>query len=142
MALLTVNLDREIGNAQLWREMFAAQLPTIEIRIFPDTGDPRDVEYLAFMHPAFGLIPELPNLKAMFSRSAGVDNFINHPRLPKVPLGKIDPSGGDPMMTEYIVMHVLRLHREVHRYQKAQASKQWYRAPIVRPEGRRIGFLG
>jgi glyoxylate/hydroxypyruvate reductase A len=142
MALLIVNLDKQIGNAELWRETFAAQLPGMEIRIFPDNGDPRDVEYLAFMRPDFDVIPELPNLKAMFSRSAGVDGFIDHPRLPTVPLGKIEPSGGDPMMTEYIVMHVLRLHRELPRYQEAQARKEWYRVPIVRPEERRIGFLG
>jgi glyoxylate/hydroxypyruvate reductase A len=142
MALLIVNLDRKIGNAQLWRETFAAQFPTMDVRIFPHTGEPSEVEYLAFMRPDFDVIPKLPNLKAMFSRSAGVDDFIEHPRLPKVPLGKIEPSGGDPMMTEYIVMHVLRLHRELPRYQQAQANKEWYRVPIVRPEQRRIGFLG
>lgn len=142
MALLIVNLDRQIGNAQMWRDTFAEMLPDMEIRIFPDNGDPRDVEYLAFMRPDFDVIPDLPNLKAMFSRSAGVDGFIDHPRLPTVPLGKVEPSGGDPMMTEYIVMHVLRLHREVPRYQEAQARREWYRVPIVRPEERRIGFLG
>jgi len=142
MALLIVNLDKQIGNARMWRETFAEQLPDMEIRIFPDNGDPRDVEYLAFMRPDFDVIPDLPNLKAMFSRSAGVDGFIDHPRLPDVPLGKVEPSGGDPMMTEYVVMHVLRLHRELPRYEEAQRRKEWYRVPIVRPEQRRIGFLG
>ena len=84
----------------------------------------------------------MPNLKAMFSRSAGVEAFINHPKLPKVPLGKIEPSGGDPMMTEYTIMHVLRLHRDVPGYAVAQANREWLRKPIVRPEQRRVGFLG
>jgi glyoxylate/hydroxypyruvate reductase A len=78
----------------------------------------------------------------MFSRSAGVEAFINHPRLPKVPLGKIEPPGGDPMMTEYVVMHVLRFHRDMPAYQNAQANREWRRVPIVRPEDRRVGFLG
>lgn len=142
MALLMVNLDRMIGNAQLWRDEFARQLPELDIRIWPDNGDPAEVEYLAFMRPDFDVIPALPNLKAMFSRSAGVEAFIDHPKLPKVPLGKIEPSGGDPMMTEYTVMHVLRFHREMPKYQEAQANKEWLRTRIVRPEERRVGFLG
>jgi glyoxylate/hydroxypyruvate reductase len=83
-----------------------------------------------------------PNLKAMFSRSAGVETFINHPKLPKGPLGKVESAGGDPMMTEYVVMHVLRLHRDVPEYQAAQARREWRRTRIVRPEESRIGFLG
>jgi len=112
------------------------------IRIWPDNGDVKEVEYLAFMHPDFGKLPEFPNLKAMFSRSAGVEAFIHHPKMPKVPLGKIEPPGGDPMMTEYVLMHVLRFHREMPKYQAAQARREWMRVPIVRPEQRRVGFLG
>src|SRR5476651_989723 len=94
------------------------------------------------MHPDFDVLPTLQNLKAMFSRSAGVEAIIKNPRLPKVPLGKIEPPGGDPMMTEYVVMHVLRLHRDMPAYQRAQANREWRRTTIVRPEQRRVGFLG
>ncbi|MEJ0070991.1 MAG: glyoxylate/hydroxypyruvate reductase A [Pseudomonadota bacterium] len=142
MALLIIELDKRIGNAAAWRDTFAAQLPDLELRIWPEAGAPADIEYLAFMHPNFDILPEFPNLKAMFSRSAGVEAFINHPKLPKVPLGKVGPPGGDPMMTEYVVMHVLRLHRDMPAYQRAQANREWRRTTIVRPEDRRVGFLG
>jgi glyoxylate/hydroxypyruvate reductase A len=142
MALLIVDLDKYIGNAQAWRDTFAAQIPELEIRIWPDAGEARDIEYLAFMRPNFDILPEFPQLKAMFSRSAGVEAFVDHPRLPKAPLGKIEPPGGDPMMTEYVVMHVLRFHRDMPGYQMAQANREWRRTRIVRPEERRIGFLG
>jgi len=142
MALLIVNLDKQIGNAQMWRDTIAEQLPDVELRIWPEANDLEDIEYLAFIRPDFDVIPDLPNLKAMFSRSAGVEAFIDHPRLPKVPLGKLEPSGGDPMMTEYVVMHVLRLHRDMPGYAAAQANREWLRKPIVRPEQRRVGFLG
>jgi glyoxylate/hydroxypyruvate reductase A len=78
----------------------------------------------------------------MFSRSAGVESFIDHPKLPKAPLCKVEPPGGDPMMTEYVVMHVLRFHRDMPRYQAAQANREWRRTTIMRPEQRRVGFLG
>ena len=142
MALLIVELDKRIGPAQAWRDTFGEQIPELPIRIWPDAGDVKDIEYLAFMHPDFNALPAFPNLKAMFSRAAGVDDIVKHPKLPKVPLGKIEPPGGDPMMTEYVVMHVLRLHREMPAYQAAQARREWLRVPIARPEQRRIGFLG
>ena len=142
MALLLIELDKRIGHGELWRETFAEHLPGLEVRIWPDAGDLKDIEYLAFMHPDFDQLPSFPNLKAMFSRSAGVESFIRHPKLPRVPLGKVEPSGGDPMMTEYVVMHVLRFHRDMPGYQAAQANREWRRVPIVRPEQRRVGFLG
>jgi glyoxylate/hydroxypyruvate reductase len=142
MALLIVKLDQIIGSAQAWRDTFKAQIPDLPIRIWPDVGELKDIEYLAFMHPDFDLLPAFPNLKAMFSRAAGVEDIVKHPKLPKVPLGKVEPPGGDPMMTEYVVMHVLRLHRDMPAYQAAQAKRQWLRAPIIRPEQRSVGFLG
>jgi glyoxylate/hydroxypyruvate reductase A len=142
MALLIINLDKVIGPADAFRDSFKRQIPDLPIRFWPDAGAAKDIEYLAFMHPDFDQLPAFPNLKAMFSRSAGVESFIQHPKLPKVPLGKVEPAGGDPMMTEYVVMHVLRFHRDMPGYQAAQARKEWRRVPIVRPEQRRVSFLG
>src|SRR5258708_27256837 len=134
MALLIIKLDKITGNAQAWGETFKEQSPDLPIRIWPDVGELKDIESLAFMHPDFALLPAFPNLKAMFSRAAGVDDIVKHPKLPKVPLGKVEPPAGDPMMTEYVVMHVLRLHRDMPAYQAAQAKRQWLRAPIIRPD--------
>ena len=142
MALLIYGLDQRIGNAKAWRDTFAEKLPDLELRVWPDAGEAADIEYLAFMAPDFDVLPAFPNLKAMFSRSAGVEAFVDHPKLPKVPLGKMEPPGGDPMMTEYVVMHVLRFHRDMPGYQEAQANREWRRTRIVRPEERRVGFLG
>jgi glyoxylate/hydroxypyruvate reductase A len=46
------------------------------------------------------------------------------------------------MMTEYVIMHVLRFHRDMPGYQAAQANREWRRTTILRPEQRRVGFLG
>jgi glyoxylate/hydroxypyruvate reductase A len=142
MALLIVNLDKIIGSAQAFRDAFKEQVPDLAIRFWPEAGELKDIEYLAFMHPDFNQLPAFPNLKAMFSRAAGVEDIVKHPKLPKVPLGKVEPPGGDPMMTEYVIMHVLRFHRDMPAYQAAQAKREWRRVPIVRPEQRRVGFLG
>lgn len=142
MSLLIVDLHNQIGDAQQWRAAFTEHIPDLEIRTWPDAGSIADIEYLAFMRPDFDALPHFANLKGMFSRSAGVESFAGHPKFPKVPLGKIEPPGGDPMMTEYVIMHVLRLHRELPAYHAAQSRKEWLKAPIKRPEQRRVGFLG
>ena len=86
MTLLVIDLDKHIGNAQAWRDTFRDQLPDQGIRIWPEAGNPPEIKYLAFMHPDFDALPALPNLKAMFSRSAGVESFVRHPKLPKAPI--------------------------------------------------------
>ena len=92
MALLIVDLDKHIGNDKAWRDTFAEQLPDLEIRIWPDARKLADIEYLAFMHPDFDALPIFPNLRAMFSRSAGVESFVAHPKLPRAPLCKVEPA--------------------------------------------------
>ena len=44
MALLIVNLDKVIGNAQAWRDTFREQIPDLPIRIWPDVGEVKDIE--------------------------------------------------------------------------------------------------
>jgi glyoxylate/hydroxypyruvate reductase A len=142
LPLLVIDLDKHIGNARAWRYTFREQLPDLDIRIWPEAGNIADVEYLAFMHPDFDALQTFPNLKAMFSRSAGVESFVRHPKLPKAPPCKVDPPGGDPMMIEYVVMHVLRFHLDISGDAAAHARKEWRRITTVRPEQRTGGFLG
>ena len=59
MALLVIELDKQIGNAKAWRDTFEEQLPDLEIRIWPDAGKLEDIEYLAFMHPDFDVSSDL-----------------------------------------------------------------------------------
>ena len=47
MALLIVDLDKYIGNAQAWRDTLAEQMPELKVRIWPDNEDLNEVEYLA-----------------------------------------------------------------------------------------------
>lgn len=140
MALLIMNIMT--GEPDEWRSAINAELPELSVRFMPEAGDARDIRYLAFGKPQFDALPELPNLQLMLTRQAGVDGFINHPKRPLVPLTKLEPEDGDPMMTEYVIMHVLRLHRNMIDYQNQQAQKIWEPIQQRRPEERRIGFLG
>ncbi len=140
MALLIINLM--MGTQEDWRAAIKAELPDLEVRFWPDIGDPADIEYLAFTRPNLDEWPAFPNLKAMLTRQAGVDGFVRHPGLPDVPLSKLEPGDGDPMMTEYAVMHVLRLHRHMPTYRERQARREWREVAQKRPGERGVGFLG
>jgi hypothetical protein len=39
MALLIVDLDKRIGNAETWHGTFKEQLPDLEIRFWPEAGN-------------------------------------------------------------------------------------------------------
>ena len=64
MALLIIDLDKHIGTTAAWRDTFKQHLPELEIRFWPETGDVNEIDYLAFMHPDFGALPEFPNLES------------------------------------------------------------------------------
>ena len=140
MAFLMMNMMT--GEPDEWTAAIKTELPEMDVRFISDIGEPGDIEYLAFGRPVFDELPDLPNLKFMLTRQAGVDGWINHPKRPQVPITKLEPAGGDPMMSEYVVMHVLRLHRNMIDYQDQQARKIWQPIQQHRPEDRRIGFLG
>ena len=39
MALLIVDLDKRIGNTELWLDTLEEQLPDMEVRIWPDAAN-------------------------------------------------------------------------------------------------------
>jgi len=97
------------------------------------------------LHPIRTMLAGMtfPNLKAMFSRSARVEAFVQHPKLPKVPLGKVEPSGGDPMMTEYVRHARPSFSTATCRFtRRPRRGRNGAGVPIVRPDQRRVGFLG
>jgi hypothetical protein len=47
MALLIVDLDKHVGNANAWRDTFEEQFPDLEIRIWPDAENLADIALTA-----------------------------------------------------------------------------------------------
>src|SRR5262249_51409467 len=83
------------------------------LRLWPDIGDPAQIEYALVWRPEQGLLASLPNLRLILSLGAGVDHILGDPQLPRgVPIVRlVDPYLTDAM-SEYVVLQVLRLHRQ------------------------------
>ena len=91
------------GKVEDWSKIFNYELPELEIREWPNIGNPEDIEYLVIGRPSLEELPLLPNLKLMLTMLAGVEGVYNNPACPKgIPLVKGEPSGGDPSLTEYV----------------------------------------
>ncbi|MFJ4454727.1 2-hydroxyacid dehydrogenase [Pseudomonas sp. NPDC089392] len=125
-----------------WKALFAEHAPDIEFRVWPDIGNPEDIDYLAAWLAPDDLEQTLPNLKVLFALSAGVDQ-LDLGRLPaSLPVVRLLDPGISQGMSEYACFAVLALHRDMLRYRQQQLAGQWQAQRLVPAAKRRIGVMG
>jgi glyoxylate/hydroxypyruvate reductase len=112
-------------SAADWCAQLRACAPTRDIRQWPSMGDTADIAYACVWRPPRGLLAGLPNLRAIFSLSAGVDHVIDDPTLPPVPLARAVHPDLTMRMVEYVVLHVLMHHRRQRIYDSQQRERVW-----------------
>ncbi|MGH7091031.1 MAG: NAD(P)-dependent oxidoreductase [Stellaceae bacterium] len=139
MALLIAPLG---GGAAEWRRLFAAEMPGLEVRLFPEVGDVRDIEAAAVMRIPPGFLATLPRLKLIVSLLAGQESLLADQTLPDVPIVRAGNPAGDPMMSETALLHVLRHHRFLPDYALQQQRRQWQRQPLLKTAERKVGVMG
>lgn len=126
-----------------WRGLLGALMPQHEIRYWPDVGDQAAIEYALVWQPEPGLLATLPKLKLIFGLGAGIDHLLRDPALPReVPIVRlVDPYMTDAM-SEYVVLSVLRLHRQDLDYLAAQRIGVWRELEQKNAAERPVGILG
>ena len=142
MALLIINLGQNHRHRGGLARQRRATAPRSRNPHRPEAGDPSDIEYLAFMRPDFDKVAGTPEAEGDFSRSAGVQEFAVTRSCRRPGSARLSRRAADPMMTEYVVMHGYCGSSRHAGLSGAQANREWRRVRIVRPEERRIGFLG
>lgn len=109
-----------------WEQRFRALAPQHDIRVWPENiGDPAKVDYACVWQPPHGTLAEFPNLKAVFSLGAGVDDILGDPNLPSAPIVRIVDPDITMRMTEYVTLHVLMHHRRQRLYDMQQRVRIW-----------------
>ena len=129
-------------RGRVWAEVFRAQAPEIDFRIWPDIGDPAAVHYLAAWVPPPDLVTQFPNLRLLMATSAGVDQFDLAALPPALPLVRMIEPGIVAGMVEYVVHAVLDLHRDMPAYRRQQQQGLWAPLPVRPAAERRVGVLG
>jgi glyoxylate/hydroxypyruvate reductase A len=126
-----------------WRPLFVHLMPEHEIRYWPEIGDRAAIEYALVWQPEPGLLASLPNLKLIVGLGAGVDHVLGDPLLPTgVPIVRlVDPYMTDAM-SEYVVLSVLRLHRQDLDYLAQQRARVWAEREQKNAAERPVGILG
>ncbi len=140
MALL---FRSSVDSEARWKPQLARLMPELEVRIWPEVGDLADIDYALVWQPEPGLLASLPNLKLILSLGAGVDHILCDPTLPPdVPIIRlVDPYMTDAM-SEYVVLQVLRLHRQELDYRAQQEAGIWRELDQKNAAERRVGILG
>ena len=139
LLLWTEALDR----VDWWRDALGRLVPGIEVRVWPETGAVEEIDYALVWRPTPGALARFPNLKAIFSIGAGVDQILVDPELPRaVPLTRMIDANMTGRMTEYVVLHVLRHHRRQPEYEALQRAREWRDLPQPHAGERRVGLLG
>ena len=132
-----------VDSAARWRGELARLTAELDIRVWPDIGDPAKIDYALVWRPEPGLLASLPNLRLILSLGAGVDHILCDPQLPRgVPIVRlVDPYLTDAM-GEYVALQVLRLHRQDVDYGTQQQAGVWRELPQKNACERPVGILG
>ena len=113
----------------------------LDIRLWPEVGNPQDIDYvITWNHPA-GELLKFANLKVIASYGAGVDHIFKDPDLPEnVAITRLVDSSLSGQMCEYIAGAILNRRLRLTEYREYQAAAAW--APKKTRPGNVVCILG
>jgi glyoxylate/hydroxypyruvate reductase A len=125
-----------------WRRALTAELPSLDVRVHPNIGDPSQICYALVWKPPVGFFAAFPNLKLVTNLGAGIDSLLGRDDLPPVPISRLNDPGMVSLMTSYVLFAVIRYARDIPIFERAQRQQKWH---YVHPRALstfRVGVLG
>ncbi|MEG9511421.1 MULTISPECIES: 2-hydroxyacid dehydrogenase [Pantoea] len=126
----------------LWQQWLAQHAPDIQLHLWPEIGDPQEIEVLIAWQPPETLMETFPNLKVLLSVGAGADQFDLAALPPDLPVVRMIEPGLTQGMVEYVTFAVLGLHRDMVRYLRQQREEKWLAHSVKPAATRRVGVMG
>lgn len=126
-----------------WKRELLALDSTLDIRTWPDIGNPEEIDTaLVWRHP-FGALKQLPNLKLIASLAAGVDHITADPDLTKnVAVVRVKDAYMANDIVQYVLACVLIYVKRMEVWAANQPTKLWSRKPPFNYSDKTIGILG
>lgn len=127
-----------------WEAALSALDPSLVLYRHPFDGDPAEIEAVVMWtgHDLADL-RRYPNLRLLVSMGAGVDHLLAPPGPPPgVPVVRLVDTRLTQAMSEWVLLNVLRFHRQDPEYRAQQAARIWRELPPPDTARRRIGVLG
>lgn len=141
---MAILLQYRADRVARWQRALADALPGIEIRIWPDDGDPVAIEAVVTQAPPPGLLRRYPNARFVATTGAGIERLLApEADIPiHLPIVRLVDETLTDSMAEYVLAAVLRYHRQFEHYEATQQAGAW--SPLPRPEAseRAVGVLG
>jgi glyoxylate/hydroxypyruvate reductase A len=139
---MTLLYKADASRGQAWQALFAQHARDIEVRLWPEVGDPADIRYLFAWQPPDRLQDRFPNLEVVFATSAGIDQFDLTTLPDHMPVVRMLDPGIPRAIVEYATMAVLALHRDLPLFVQQQRDRLWQLATPRLPAERRVGVMG
>lgn len=112
-----------------------------EVRIYPDVGDPNDIDCVIVWKHNEGILNDFPNLKLIASYGAGVENILSDPALPQgVPITRFVDDTLSDQMAEFVLGAILNHRLHLTHYRELQAAGSW--RPKEFSKGKNVTILG
>lgn len=141
--MLSILIIYEADNLELLIAQLRQNIPELDIYVFPEVGNPEEIDAIVTWKPPLGVMKKFPNLKVIISLGAGVEEILKDPNLPQnVPIVRIVEPRVTSRMSEYILLAVLRFHRQAFTYQTLQKDQHWKPLPLPKTSSCNIGILG
>ncbi|MDH3294691.1 MAG: glyoxylate/hydroxypyruvate reductase A [Acidimicrobiia bacterium] len=133
------------SRAKEWMAALTEQLPNESLFLWPQVGDPARVEYVLAWQMAADDLAGFPNLAAVFSLGAGVDQWLplaEDERLADVTIVRlVDPAVSDEMAA-YALHWVLHYQRRFDQMAALQQQRQFTQPDYVEAADFAVGILG
>ena len=139
MALLFYSVP---DDPAAWRREILRRIPDLDFCVWPDQGDPAEIDCALVWRPPPGMLAALPNLRAIFSLAAGVDAMLADPTLPDVPLCRLVDPQLTTSMSEFVLLQVLKYHRRLDRFAAQQRRALWRLEMAPPAAATRVGVMG
>jgi glyoxylate/hydroxypyruvate reductase A len=126
-----------------WGKHLRDAMPGLDFRVWPEVGDPKDIEAALVWKAPEGELRRFPNLKLIINLGAGVDSIVKDPTLPEgVPIVRIADAEMSRMMSQFVLAAVLRHYRDFVSFARAQKGRRWHYIHPHETATCRVGVMG
>ncbi|MBU9379103.1 MULTISPECIES: NAD(P)-dependent oxidoreductase [Burkholderia] len=145
---MTLLIEAGADAARQWRQVLQARDPALDVRLYPELGDPAEITSLLSWKPPLGLLPQLPALRLLQCSGAGVDQLLDHPELPDclargVQVARLVDPGQAQDLATYALAVALGWYRRLDAYHELARQGRWQRLfPHPASARCRVGILG
>lgn len=141
---MSILLQCKADRRARWQEALERAIPDSDVRIWPEAGDPQDVELIVTSSRLPLAWSSFPNLRLIATTGAGVEHLIAGTDAipPELPIVRVVDPKLTRSMAEYVLTAVLHYHREFHLFEAARKTRTWLMPARRDPQERTVGIMG